>query len=172
MRGARHLKWAAWLLVGSGCGEAPKADAPTTPTVASASSAAATTQAPKPLPEQLIGAWQVDLSYIKTDAEMLALPPDKREKALAMAQQLLKDLRIVFGADNTLSVGMGEKASTGTYRAWAIAPDSVAVEARLKTPNGADETETLTVKFVDGRVLITSKDGKATRFKRAPSPTP
>ena len=178
MRRAR-LGWLlAGVLIGGGCGESPKGADPATPSVAStatqapAPSAAPQTEAPKPLPEQLVGAWQVDLDYIKTDAEMLALPPDKREKALAMAQQLLKDLRIIFGADKTLRVGMGENMSKGTYRAWVTAPDTVAVEARMTTTNGAEEDETLSVKLIDGRALITGKDGKATRFMRAAAPTP
>lgn len=170
MRGARCLKWTVCLLVGWGCGETPKAESvATTPSVAAPSSVAPVKAAPKPLPDQIVGTWQVDLDYIKTDSEMLALPPDKRAKAMAMAQTLLKDLRIIFGADKTVSVGAGEKTSTGTYRAWATAPDTLAIEAKLKTANGAEEDETLSVKFIDGRVLITGKDGKATRFKRAPS---
>ena len=177
MPGVRSAKWAGLLLIGWGCGETPKpAEDPAAAASVAATSAAPgsaalgspTSAAPRPLPQQLIGAWQVDLDYIKTDSEMLALPPDKRAKAMTMAKALLKDLRIVFGADKTVSVGGKMQTSRGTYRAWATAPDTLAVEAKLITANEAEEQETLTVKFVDERVMITGKDGKATRFKRAP----
>lgn len=170
MRQVWSASW-IWCLMGVwACREAPQADRPaTTPSAAATATAAPATAAPKPLPEQLIGAWQVDLDYIKTDAEMLALPPEKREKAIGMAAQLLKDLRITF--DKTaVSVGAGANVSKGTYRAWSTAPDTLAVEAKLKTASGAEEDETLSVQFIDGRLLITGKDGKATRFKRAEAP--
>lgn len=159
----------------SGCGgegKGPTAAPQSAPPSASGCAATAPSAAPssaadiRPLKERLIGSWRVDLENIQSDAELRALPADKRKKALAMARQLLKDLRIEFGADGTVSVGAGEQRSTGTYTAVRSADDTLTAQAKMKGPSGAVQEETLTVQFVGEAILVTGVGGKAIRFRK------
>lgn len=158
-----------WSILGglTACGGEKKTE-PVTPTSTAAATvqSAAPATAAKPLKERLMGSWRVDLEYIKSDADMLALPAEKREKAMAMAKQLLKDLRIEFGANGSVKVGAGEKMNAGTFTAFTTAEDTLQVQAKMKGPSGREEDETLTVQFVDEAILVTGADGKATRFRK------
>lgn len=153
-----------------GCGNEPKAPDPAAPPSATPATTAPATAAPtsmaKPLKAQLIGSWRVDLDYIKTDAEMLALPPEQRKKAMEMARTILKDLRIEFGADGSVKVGAGEKMNAGTYTVTPTGADTLSIDAKMTSPNGAEQTEVLTVQFVAGKIMVTGPDGKATRFMK------
>jgi hypothetical protein len=166
----RIISLAAVALCLAGCGgeskKTPDAPASTPGAAASSPSAAPVSVVAKPLKERLIGSWRVDLDYIKSDAEMLALPAAEREKAMAMAKTLLKDLRLQFGADGTVKVGAKDRMNSGTFTAFSSAENTLQVQAKMKGPSGAVEDETLTVQFIADAILVTGADGKATRFRR------